>query len=89
MTAAYKIAEAEAKSFLASEAVKEAERISRIAEETDSMLQLAKEIFEQCKGNPLLMSCYLSFVFLILSWVKIVPTLLPLTGARGEIVTMA
>lgn len=48
MNAAFKIADAEAKSFLASEAVKESERVSRMAEETDSVLQTAKEIFEQC-----------------------------------------
>ncbi|RWW24725.1 hypothetical protein GW17_00010977 [Ensete ventricosum] len=48
ITAAYKIADAEAKSFLASEAVKEAEKISKMAEETDSLLLLAKEIFERC-----------------------------------------
>ncbi|WOL20392.1 hypothetical protein Cni_G29197 [Canna indica] len=48
ITAAYKIADAEAKAFLASEAVKEAEKIAKLAEETDSMLQLAKEIFERC-----------------------------------------
>ncbi|PKA55894.1 Telomere repeat-binding factor 4 [Apostasia shenzhenica] len=46
--AAYKIADAEAKAFLASEAVKELEKISRMAEETDSLLMLAKEIFERC-----------------------------------------
>ena len=49
ITAAYKIADAEAKSFLASEAMKEAEKISKMAEETDSLLLLAKEIFERCK----------------------------------------
>ncbi|XP_077210099.1 single myb histone 4-like [Tasmannia lanceolata] len=48
MAAAYKIADAEAKSFLASEAVKESERVSRMAEETDSMLQLIEDIYDQC-----------------------------------------
>uniref|UniRef100_A0A803NSA4 H15 domain-containing protein n=1 Tax=Cannabis sativa TaxID=3483 RepID=A0A803NSA4_CANSA len=46
--AAYKIAEAENKSFVAAEAVKEADRISEMAEDTESLLQLAKEIFEKC-----------------------------------------
>lgn len=46
--AAYKIAEAENKSVVAAEAVKEAERISEMAEDSDSLLQLAKEIFEKC-----------------------------------------
>lgn len=51
--AANKIAEAENKSFVAAEAVKEAERITKMAEETDSMLQLAKDIFEKCNiENP-------------------------------------
>lgn len=48
VAAAYKIAEAENKSVVAAEAVKEAERISEMAEETESLLLLAKEIFEKC-----------------------------------------
>lgn len=48
-TAAYKVADAENKSYLAAEAVKEAERISKMAEDTESMLQLMREIYEQCK----------------------------------------
>ncbi|GLT55981.1 hypothetical protein SLA2020_290580 [Shorea laevis] len=56
-TAAYRVAEAENKSFLAAEAVKEAERISRIAEDTESMLQLVKEIYEQCvRGEIVLLA---------------------------------
>ncbi|XVF26992.1 hypothetical protein REPUB_Repub14bG0068400 [Reevesia pubescens] len=53
ITAAYKVAEAENKSFLAAEAVKEAERISKMAEDTDSMLQLVKEIYEQCSRGEI------------------------------------
>lgn len=53
ITAAYKIADAEAKAFLASEAVKEAEKISKMAEETDSLLMLAREIFERCVRGEL------------------------------------
>lgn len=49
ITAAYRIAEAENKSFLAAEAVKEAERVSKMAEDTDVMLQLVKDIYEKCK----------------------------------------
>lgn len=49
ITVAYRIAEAENKSFLAAEAVKEAERVSKMAEDTDVMLQLVKDIYEQCK----------------------------------------
>ncbi|GAY38503.1 hypothetical protein CUMW_037240 [Citrus unshiu] len=48
ITAAYRIAEAENKSFLAAEAFKEAERVSKMAEDTDAMLQLVKEIYERC-----------------------------------------
>ncbi|KAK4780987.1 hypothetical protein SAY87_017093 [Trapa incisa] len=48
MAAAYKIAEAENKSFLASAAVKEAERVSKMADDSDAMLQLMKEIYGQC-----------------------------------------
>lgn len=46
--AAGQVADAENKSFVAAEAVKEAERVSRMAEDTDSLLQLAKEILERC-----------------------------------------
>ncbi|XP_076910369.1 telomere repeat-binding factor 4-like [Bidens hawaiensis] len=46
--AAYSVAEAENKSFVAAEAVKEAERVSRMAEETEAFLHLAKEIYERC-----------------------------------------
>lgn len=48
VAAAYRIAEAENKSFVAAEAVKEAERVSRMAEDSNVLLQLAKEIFEKC-----------------------------------------
>ncbi|KAI7733114.1 hypothetical protein M8C21_003624 [Ambrosia artemisiifolia] len=44
IAAAYKVAEAENKSFVAAEAVKEAERVSKMAEETEAFLQLAKEV---------------------------------------------
>ncbi|CAI8607980.1 unnamed protein product [Vicia faba] len=47
-TAAYIIAEAEDKSYLASEAVKETERFARLAEENDAVLLLAEKLYEQC-----------------------------------------
>ncbi|CAK7352560.1 unnamed protein product [Dovyalis caffra] len=47
--AAYRVAEAENKSFVATEAVKESERVSKMAEDADSLLQLANEILEKCK----------------------------------------
>ncbi|KAF2297565.1 hypothetical protein GH714_038719 [Hevea brasiliensis] len=57
VAAAYRIAEAENKSFVAAEAVKEVERVSKMAEDTDSLLQLAKEIFEKCsQGEIVLMA---------------------------------
>ncbi|XP_065849057.1 single myb histone 4-like [Euphorbia lathyris] len=57
IAAAYRIAEAENKSFVAAEAVKEAERVSKMAEDTDSLLQLANEIFEKCsRGEVVLMA---------------------------------
>lgn len=46
--AAYSVAEAENKSFVATEAVKESERVSKMAEDADSLLQLANEILEKC-----------------------------------------
>ena len=49
-TAAYQIAEAENKSVVAAEAMKEAERVARMAEDSESLLQLVKEIYEQCKA---------------------------------------
>ncbi|KAK6944795.1 SANT/Myb domain [Dillenia turbinata] len=57
VAAAYKIAEAENKSFVAAEAVKEAERIAKMAEDSESFLLLAKEIFEKCShGEVVLMA---------------------------------
>ncbi|KAA3490375.1 telomere repeat-binding factor 4-like [Gossypium australe] len=57
ITTAYTVAEAENKSFLAAEAVKEAERVSKMAEDTDSMLQLVKEIYEQCsRGETVILN---------------------------------
>lgn len=50
IAAAYKIAEAENKAFVAAEAVKEAERVSKMAEDADSMLLLAREILDRCKS---------------------------------------
>ncbi|KAJ0090345.1 hypothetical protein Patl1_13502 [Pistacia atlantica] len=56
--AASQIADAENKSFVAAEAVKEAERISRMAEDTDSLLQLAKEIFEKSSQGEVVLLAY-------------------------------
>lgn len=51
--AAYSVAEAENKSFVATEAVKESERVSKMAEDADSLLQLANEILEKCLRGEL------------------------------------
>ncbi|KAK9060821.1 hypothetical protein SSX86_021527 [Deinandra increscens subsp. villosa] len=55
VAAAYKVAEAENKSFVAAEAVKEAERVSKMAEEAEAFLQLAKEIYERCSHGEVVM----------------------------------
>ncbi|KAI3832411.1 hypothetical protein MKX03_020645 [Papaver bracteatum] len=54
---AQKIAEAEYKSFMASVAVKEAERAEGMAEESACMKQFFEDILEQCKrGEPVIMA---------------------------------
>ncbi|KAI3973203.1 hypothetical protein MKW92_009704 [Papaver armeniacum] len=54
---AQKIAEAENKSFVASEAVKEAERVEGMAEHSAYMKQFFEDILEQCKrGEPVIMA---------------------------------
>ncbi|KAM0018219.1 putative transcription factor MYB-HB-like family [Helianthus debilis subsp. tardiflorus] len=55
VAAAYKVAEAENKSFVAAEAVKEAERVAKMAEEAEAFLQLAKEIYEKCSRGEVVM----------------------------------
>ncbi|KAB5552553.1 hypothetical protein DKX38_009864 [Salix brachista] len=79
--AAYSVAEAENKSFVATEAVKESERVSKMAEDADSLLQLANEILEKCNASLHLFS--LLFHFLLIHALY-----LDLTGLRGEIVIM-
>ncbi|KAK9149099.1 hypothetical protein Scep_007856 [Stephania cephalantha] len=48
-TAAYKIADAENKAFLAAETVKDSERVAKMAVDSDSILRLFKEVLERCK----------------------------------------
>ncbi|XP_071706336.1 telomere repeat-binding factor 4 [Rutidosis leptorrhynchoides] len=55
VTAAYKVAEAENKSFVAAEAVKEAERVSRMAEEAEAFLHLAQQIYDRCSRGEVVM----------------------------------
>lgn len=57
VSAAYKIAEAENKSFVAAEAVKEAERVAKMAEDMESFLQFATHCFDQsARGEIVLMA---------------------------------
>lgn len=86
---AYTVADAENKSFLAAEAVKEAERVSKIAEETESMLLLVKEINEQCnvRNTYAYLSDYQSVHYLDLSYLPIFAFYF--TGLRGEVVHLA
>jgi len=53
-TAAMKVADAEAKAHLANEHMMEAERIVKIAEETESLLTLATEIYNRCSRGEIL-----------------------------------
>ncbi|XAR49917.1 hypothetical protein NMG60_11004100 [Bertholletia excelsa] len=53
MTAAYRIAEAENKSFVAAEAVKVAERVSKMAEDTEVFLELMTEVYELCSRGEI------------------------------------
>lgn len=61
VAAAYKVADAENKSFVAAEAVKEAERVAKMAEETETLLQLAIEMFERCNVDHNYFSILSSF----------------------------
>ncbi|XP_042047367.1 telomere repeat-binding factor 4-like [Salvia splendens] len=54
-SAAYKIAEAENKSFVAAESVKESERVDRMAEEMESLLQFAMDCYEQSSRSDILL----------------------------------
>lgn len=46
--AASRIADAEAKCYLALEAAKQADNIAKLAEDTEAFLSLAKEIYDRC-----------------------------------------
>ncbi|KAB5511131.1 hypothetical protein DKX38_028101 [Salix brachista] len=79
--AAYMVAEAENKSFVATEAVRESERVSKMAEDANSLLQLANEILEKCKFILLLQSLLFHFILICV----LIHTS---AGSRGEIVVM-
>lgn len=48
ISAAYMVADADNKSYLAFEAVKEAERVMKMCEEAECFMNVAKEIHERC-----------------------------------------
>lgn len=47
--AAYRVADAENKTFVAAEASKEKERVSKLADNANDVLVFAQDIFDQCK----------------------------------------
>lgn len=61
---AYKIADAENKAFIAADAVKEAERLSKMVEDADSMLLFAKEILNRCINESPFFIYYIIRLFL-------------------------
>lgn len=90
-TAAYRVADAESKSYLAAEAVKEAEKISLLVEHSDSMLQLAKDIYEQCtidKRSFLPLICeFFNLLLIIFNYHWYCGSIH--AGSRGEIILLA
>lgn len=68
-SAAHRVADAESKSFLAVEAVRAAERVSKMAEDSESMLELMNEIYKQCNRKTLVLARSLFPVFLISSYI--------------------
>lgn len=88
ITAAYKVAEAENKSFVAAEAAKEAERVSKMEEDSDNSLQVYKDIFDKCMILPIHLVCM--FCILNCCLVRLLLTLhfLASTGSHGEIVLL-
>lgn len=58
MAAAVKVAEAEAKAHNAHDQMMEAERILKMAEDTESLLTIASEIFDRCTSSSSLSTVY-------------------------------
>lgn len=87
-SAAYRVAEAENKSFLAAEAVKEAERYSKLADDTDSILQLAKDIYKQCTAHkqPYLLHYFFNHASITINHCSCGSIY---AGSRGEIILLA
>ncbi|KAM0913969.1 hypothetical protein ACQ4PT_011824 [Festuca glaucescens] len=79
--AAMKVADAEAKAHLANDHMMEAERIFKMAEETESLLTLASELYDRC------IPCSYSSILhstLLLSFL----TFANASGSRGEVLTV-
>lgn len=89
-SAAYKIADAENKSFVAAEAVKEAERVTKMAEDVDLLLQLVEEIYDQCKFSyNIFTKKYSKINSLFLSLIFLCYFGSTLSGSRGKSVMFA
>lgn len=90
MAAAYKVAEAENKSFLAAEAVKEAERVSKMAEDADSTLQIVKQLYEQCNIKALPVCVCLHIIVVPVSdHILFSSSGFTVAGSNGEAVILA
>lgn len=64
VSAALIVAEAENKSFVLGEAVKEAERVLRMSEDTDTMLQMVNDASIRSKTKSIF-KCYLLLFFIL------------------------
>lgn len=58
MAAAVKVADAEAKAHDAHDQMMEAERILKMAEDTESLLTIAAEIYDRCTSSSSLSTIY-------------------------------
>jgi hypothetical protein len=60
MAAAVKVTDAEAKAHDAHDQMMEAERMLKMAEDTESILTIAAEIYDRCTPSSSLFTCHLS-----------------------------
>lgn len=86
ITAGYKLVEAENKIDVAKVAVEELDKMTKLAEETEFLMELAKEMHEQCKTELAIFSFFLPS-FNVLPWV-VICFFFP-AGSRGEVVLLA
>jgi hypothetical protein len=80
--AAMKVADAEAKAHLANEHMMEAERIYKMAEETESLLMLASELYDRC------IPCSYSNILHPSLLPSLILTFVNASGSRGEVLTV-